>query len=98
MDTWKIIEAVFIIGVMAALCRVERKDPEQARRVLANSFVWTVGAASPFALIELLSVFGVRLLDAPWVITPLDGMCAAALLALFVLSGRKLFGFVRAEG
>ncbi len=98
MEIWKIAETVFIIAVMAVLCRMEKKDPERTRGVLANAFVWTMGVAVPFALIELLSAFGFRLFDVPWAIGPLDAMGAAALIALLVLSGEKLFGVIPAKG
>lgn len=98
MEIWKIGEAVFIISVMAVLCWMEKKDPERTRSVLANTFVWTMGAAVPFALIELLSALGVSLFDVPWTIGPLDAMGTIALIALLVLSGKKLFSIIPAKG
>ena len=97
MNIWRIAEAVFIIAMLITLWRLEKKDLAQARSVLANAFVWTVGIGTPFALIELLSAFGVHLFDVPWALTPLDGMFAAAFMALLVLTGKKLFGIIPAE-
>ena len=97
MDIWKIAEAAFAIAMLAVLWRLEKKDMDQARSVLANAFVWTVGIATPLALIELLSSFGISLFDVSWAFTPLDVMSAAAMMALLVLSGKKLFGIIPAE-
>ena len=94
MDIWKVAEAAFIIIMLIVLWRLKEKDLAQARSVLANSFVWTLGLATPFALIELLSSFGISLFDVSWALTPLDFMSAAAVMALLVMSGKKLFGVI----
>ena len=94
MNIWKIAEAVFTIAMLIALERLKKKDLDQARSVLANAFVWTVGVWTPLALIELLSAFGVHLFDVPWALTPLDAMSTAAVMALLVMSGKKLMGFI----
>lgn len=94
MNIWKIAKAAFIIVMLVILWRLEKKDKDQTRRVLANAFDWTIGMATPFALIELLSAFGLRLFDVPWALTPLDVMSYAAMMALLVLSGKKLLGFI----
>ena len=97
MDIWKVAEAAFIIIMLIALGRLEKMDRDRARSVLANAFVWTVGVWTPLAFIELLSAFGVHLLDVPWALTPLDAMSAAAMMALLVMSGKKLMGVISTE-
>ena len=94
MDIWKVAETAFIIVMLIALGRLEKTDRDRARSVLANAFVWTVGVWTPLALIELLSAFGVHLFDVPWALTPLDAMSTAAVMALLVMSGKKLMGFI----
>ena len=94
MNIWKIAEAVFTIAMLIALWQLEKKDLDRARSVLANAFVWTLGVATPLAFIEMLSAFGVHLFDVPWALTPLDAMSTAAVMALLVMSGKKLMGFI----
>ena len=94
MNMLQVGELIFIAAVLAVMCVVEKKDPENARRVLYWAFVGSMGAVVPFAVIETLSAFGVCLFDVAWAFTPLNvmsGMCAAYLV---VLSSRKLFGIV----
>ena len=97
MDIWRVAQAAFIIFMLIALWRLEKKDMAQARSVLANAFVWTVGIGTPFALIELLSAFGVHLFDVSWALTPLDFMSIAVMMALLLMSGKKMFGFISPE-
>lgn len=94
MDIWKVAETAFIIVMLIVLWQLEKKDLDRARSVLANAFVWTVGVGTPFALIELLSAFGVHLFDVPWAFTPLDFMSVTAMMALLVMTGKKLMGFI----
>ena len=97
MDIWKVAETAFIIVMLIALGRLEKTDRDRARSVLANAFVWTLGVATPLAFIEMLSAFGVHLFDVPWALTPLDAMSTAAVMALLVMSGKKLMGFITPE-
>lgn len=83
--------------MLIVLWRLEKKDAAKARSVLANAFVWTVGVGTPFALIELLSALGIQLFDVPWFLGPLDFMSIAAMMALLLMSGKKLFGFISPE-
>ncbi len=97
MNIWKVAEAAFILLMLVSLCYLEKKDPERARMVLANTAIWSLGAMLPLALIETLASFGIHLLDVSWAFTPLDGMSLIAMMALLVLSGKKLLGFIPAK-
>lgn len=94
MDIWKVAQVAFIIIMVIALWQLEKKDLDRARSVLANAFVWTLGVATPLAFIEMLSAFGVSMCDVPWAFTPLDFMSVTAMMALLVMTGKKLMGFI----
>lgn len=96
MDIFRVCEVIFIVAVLVALRRLEKKQPKKAQWVEQVSFGGSLALAAPFALIQALSSFGIHLFDMPsWpFFTPLDVMGGMALVCFTVLSGKKLFGTI----
>ena len=91
MNFWKLLDISMIAAMLIAICVLEKKQQQKIRRVLAQSFFVSIACAMPLAFIEMLSVFGVRVLDTDltvnWAFTPLDFMAFMAAIFLLVLLG-----------
>ncbi|MDE7218570.1 MAG: hypothetical protein K2O45_02955 [Oscillospiraceae bacterium] len=94
MNFFQVCEVIFIVAMLAVMGGMEKKSPDEARRIQYWAFVGSLGTIVPLVCIEALSAFGLHLFDVNWTFTPLNIMSGMCVVYLVVMSGKKLFGIV----